>query len=68
MRNYNVLIEQEDKFFVATNLDLWVVSQWYNTEEALENLKEATELFLEGNKKITNLNSFKKVFLSTITV
>ncbi len=68
MRNYNVLIEEEDKFFVATNLDLWIVSQWYNPDEALENLKEATELFLEDNRKITNLNSFKKVFLSTITV
>lgn len=68
MRNYNVLIEEEDKFFVATNLDLWIVSQWYNTDEALNNLKEATELFLEDNRKLTNLNSFKRVFLSTITV
>lgn len=47
MRTYSILINKEDKFVVAKNIELWVVSQWSNIEEAIENIKEATELYLE---------------------
>ena len=48
MKKFSVLIwKDDDKYYVAKNLDLDIVSQWLTVEEALENLKEATELFLE---------------------
>lgn len=54
MRNFSVLVwKDDDKYYVAKNLDLDIVSQWLTIEEAIENLKEATELFLEDKKEDT---------------
>ena len=61
MKKFSVLIwKDDDKYYVAKNLDLDIVSQWLTVEEALENLKEATELFLEKetNKNIKNHSYF----------
>jgi len=44
---YTAKIYKEDDIYVAECLELGVVSQGYTVEEALENLKEATELYLE---------------------
>lgn len=45
--NYHVLIWQEDKWFVARCLELEVTSQGRTKKEALVNLREAVELYLE---------------------
>jgi len=52
MKNYSVLVwKDDDKYYVAKNLELDIVSQWLTPEEAVQNLKEATELFLEDRKE-----------------
>lgn len=66
MKNYNVLILQEWKYFVVKNIDLWVVSQWETVNEALLNIKEATELFLEDNSVFKS--HYSQSFLTTISV
>ena len=48
MKNFPVLVwKDDDKYYVAKNPELDIVSQWITAEEAIKNLKEATELFLE---------------------
>jgi len=42
-----VVIKKGEKQFVALCPELDVVSQGYTLEEAIKNLKEATELFIE---------------------
>lgn len=66
MNNYNILISQEDKYFVVKNIDLWIVSQWESIDDALFNIKEATELFLEEEKNYKNI--YSRSFLTTISV
>ena len=52
MKSFSVLVwKDDDKYYVAKNLDLDIVSQWLTIEEAIENLKEATKLFLEDKKE-----------------
>ena len=67
MKNFSVLVwKDDDKYYVAKNLELDIVSQWTTAEEAIKNLKEATELFLEDNKN----NNFKEksYFLTTLSL
>ncbi|EKD65886.1 MAG: hypothetical protein ACD_49C00077G0014 [uncultured bacterium (gcode 4)] len=66
MNNYNILISQEEKYFVVKNIDLWIVSQWESIDDALFNIKEATELFLEKEKEYKNV--YSRSFLTTISV
>jgi len=42
-----VVIHKEDDLYVAQCPEVGTVSQGYTIEEALANLKEATELYLE---------------------
>jgi predicted RNase H-like HicB family nuclease len=44
---FNVIIQKEDTWYVAKCLDNSVASQGKTVEEALDNLKEALELFCE---------------------
>ena len=44
---YTALIHQEEKIYVAECPEVGTVSQGYSMDEALENLKESTELYLE---------------------
>ena len=43
---YNVMIQEEEEWYVAKCLDNNVASQGKTIEEALKNLKEALELYL----------------------
>ena len=43
---YNVIIEKEENWYVAKCIDNNVASQGKTVEEALNNLKEAIELYL----------------------
>lgn len=47
MNIYTAIIHREGEFFVALCPETGTVSQGSNIEEAVENLKEATELYLE---------------------
>ncbi len=47
MSTFTAVIYREGELFVAECKELGTVSQGKNPEEALANLKEATEVFLE---------------------
>ena len=47
VRTLTALIHREDEFFVADCPEVGTASQGHSIEEALSNLKEATELYLE---------------------
>ena len=47
MRSFTAVIKKGEKQYVALCPELDVVSQGYTVEEALNNLKEAVELYIE---------------------
>jgi len=47
MASFTAILQKEEDMFVAKCPEVGTVSQGHTFEEALENLKEATELFLE---------------------
>jgi len=46
-RTFTVILHKEDDLYVADCPEVGTVSQGYTIEEAIANLKEATELYLE---------------------
>lgn len=46
-RTFTAVIHKEEDLFVAECPEVGTVSQGYTLEEAVANLKEATELYLE---------------------
>ena len=44
---FSVVVHKEEKFYVAECPEVGTVSQGESIEEAISNLKEATELYLE---------------------
>ncbi len=63
-KTFNAIIHKEGDIYVANCFELGTVSQGKTIEEALSNLKEATELYLEEFP----LEKFEKVFLTTFEV
>ncbi len=47
MKSYTAIIRKGEKQFVALCPEVDVVSQGYTVEKAVDNLKEAVELYLE---------------------
>ena len=47
VRTYTAVIHREDRWYVAACPEVGVVSQGKSIDEAIANLKEATELYLE---------------------
>ena len=47
VRTFTAVVHKEDDLYVADCPELGTVSQGYTIEEAITNLKEATELYLE---------------------
>ena len=47
MRTFSAIVQAEDDMFVARCPEVGTVSQGKTVEEAVANLKEATELYLE---------------------
>jgi len=47
MPRLNAILNKEEDMYIATCPEVGTVSQGKTIEEALENLKEATELYLE---------------------
>lgn len=61
---YNVMIQKEEEWYVAKCLDNNVVSQGKTIEEALENLREALELYLQNEEIVQP----KETYLTTLEV
>lgn len=61
---YNVVIQKEEKWYVAKCLDNSVASQGKTIEEALDNLKEAIELYNESEEIVKP----KEIFITTLEV
>ncbi len=61
---FTILIEKEDKFHIAKCLELGITSQGKTHGEALDNIREAVELFLQENPKPQK----KQVVLATVDV
>lgn len=51
MRKYTVVIEKEGKFHIAKCLELGITSQGRSHGVALDNIKEAIELFVKENPR-----------------
>ena len=47
MKTFTAIIRKEEDMYVAKCPEIGTISQGHTIEEALENLKEATELYLE---------------------
>lgn len=47
MKVFTAIIQKEEDMYVAKCPEVGTVSQGHTVEEALENLKEATQLYLE---------------------
>lgn len=69
MKKLNTVIWREDNLFVAKFLELELASQGKTKEEALKNLKEALDLYLE-DKNIKNLSfpSIGEVTTQTVPI
>ncbi len=63
-RTFSAVLHQEDDLYVAECPEVGTVSQGHTVEEALANLKEATELYLEEVK----LPDIKRALFTTFEV
>ena len=61
---YNVMIQKEENWYIAKCLDNNVASQAKTIEEAMKNLKEALELYVQNETIIQP----KEIFLTTLEV
>ena len=63
-RFFTVAIQKEDNWFIAKCLENSVASQGKNMDEAIDNLKEALELYYEDEKAPV----FQQTFITTMEV
>ena len=61
IRKLTARVHQEDDMFVAECIEIGTVSQGNSIKTALENLKEATELFLEEDPSSNKENVVLKL-------
>ena len=61
---YNVIVQKEENWYVAKCIDNSIASQGKSIEEALNNLKEAIELYYQDEKPIMP----KQVLVTTLEV
>ena len=63
MQTFTAVIHKEEDMYVAECPEVGTASQGASIEEAITNLKEATELYLDGfplkEKRITFITTFK---------
>ncbi len=68
-KTFTAVIHQEEQIYVAECPEVGTVSQGYTIEEALMNLKEATELYLEEFPlKNKAMKPFMTVFEANINI
>lgn len=63
---FATVITREGKWHVARAIELGVVSQGKTVSEALKNLKEAAELYLEDNPKAKQFSSKHAPLITTL--
>ena len=61
---YNVIIQKEENWYVAKCIDNNVASQGKTIEEAMANLKEALELYIQNEDP----KQPKEIFITTLEV
>lgn len=61
---YNVIIQKEEKWYVAKCIDNNIASQGKTIEEAMKNLKEALELYMQDEEPVKP----KEIFVTTLEV
>lgn len=61
---YNVIIQKEENWYVAKCLDNNIASQGKTIEEAMANLKEALELYVQDEKP----EKPKEIYVTTLEV
>ena len=61
---YNVIIQKEENWYVAKCLDNNIASQGKTIEEAMENLREALELYMQDEEPVQP----KEIFITTLEV
>ena len=62
MVTFTTLLQKEDDMYVATCPEVRTVSQGYTVEEAIRNLREATELYIEEFPQMKKTNSILTTF------
>ncbi|MCS7151003.1 MAG: type II toxin-antitoxin system HicB family antitoxin [Endomicrobia bacterium] len=67
---FSAVLEKEGKYYTALCPELDIASQGKTVEEAIENLKEAVELFLEcaSKKEISERMTGRSPLVTTIEV
>ena len=61
---YNVIIQKEENWYIAKCLDNNIASQGKTIEEAMANLKEALELYMQDEEPVKP----KEIFITTLEV
>ena len=61
---YNVIIQKEENWYVAKCLDNNIASQGKTIEEAMKNLKEALELYMQNEETVKP----KEIYITTLEV
>lgn len=61
---YNVVVQKEEKWYVAKCLDNSVASQGKTIEQALSNLKQALELYAQSEETVIP----KQMLITTLEV
>jgi len=56
MKNLKYIIYREGDYYVSQCLNIEVASFGTNIDEALSNLKEAVELYMEDDKSLTHFH------------
>ncbi len=61
------IVEKWQKYFVATCPEIDITSQWASMDEAVQNLKEAVDLYFEelDNEKQKESLLHKKLFITS---
>jgi len=63
--NFTIAVVKDDNWYVASCLENSVASQGKTIEEALDNLREALELYFEDND---DMPTIKQTFITTMEI
>lgn len=64
----HTIVWKENKFFVAKFLEIELASQGKTKKDAVKNLKEALELFMEDEKSKLSFPSINEVTTQAISI
>jgi predicted RNase H-like HicB family nuclease len=67
-KEFTALVWKEGKFYVAKCLEVEVASQGKTKKDALENLKEALELYFENEPSLNIISSFNNISVEKISI